>query len=682
MVNRIALPKAPSLPSFDGVRRWPAAGREAMAWRPPRGEAGKTFAWRALWLPYWIASDVPAPRLPARDRAATAVAGPAGDHVVRTLNGLSRRIWLQRALSIAGRSVLLPLLLASSWLLLEIVGGPAFNPTAIVAAAILSGVLGVCLIATQRPTRAQVARMLDRSFGLHDRMQTAVGNLGVEVPAAGERARVTYLQMADAANIVTELKNAPALRVRLPVREIVLAIAAALLLAALFFLRGTGDAIPASAAAPVPSFVSAAQRLAAQTQSAAAAPTTADAPTMAEVSERAARSQSAERDLKSLANGLADQAVTRQAADDIQQGQYSEGADALREAAKNAPNLSEAARTGLANDLDQAASQMTDGNGALAQATKDAADGLRQGGADAQSGLENLGDAVDQASGDVVPQQELTQQRQQAAAAQAAQAGQRSSSDPNGDQQGSQSQGQQSGSQGNSSQSGQQSDQSGDQSGGGNGADASGNTPSQQGQGQSQDGQNAANSGQSQGSSGSGADAKPSSNSGNTAGDQGQSAEGGAPADANGQGSESDPNGSSSPKGNGASSGPGAGSGDGSDPNGSDSNGASGTNQQSQPTDANAAAAKVTDGSGGNGGPTSGETTDPTTTMQLDGQGGQGVQTSGDNGSASQGAGPGASVSTGTTVQGEVGAAGPDSNRVPESYRSLVEAFFSDQVDQ
>jgi len=55
----------------------------------------------------------------------------------------------------------------------------------------------------------------------------------------------------------------------------------------------------------------------------------------------------------------------------------------------------------------------------------------------------------------------------------------------------------------------------------------------------------------------------------------------------------------------------------------------------------------------------------------------QGVQTSSDGGSAMRGSGAGVTAGSGFAVQGEVGDAGPDSNRVPAEHRDTVERYFS-----
>ena len=59
------------------------------------------------------------------------------------------------------------------------------------------------------------------------------------------------------------------------------------------------------------------------------------------------------------------------------------------------------------------------------------------------------------------------------------------------------------------------------------------------------------------------------------------------------------------------------------------------------------------------------------------GSGDQGVQTSSDGGSALRGSGAGITAGSGFAEQGEVGQAGPDSNRVPAEHRETVERYFS-----
>lgn len=237
--------------------------------------------------------------------------------------------------------------------------------------------------------------MLDRSFALQERVATALGNIGKEVPAEGERASVVYLQVADAANALTAAQEQPAFRLRPPVRELVMAIALALAFAALAFARGTGGAVPPVQSNVVPEFVPAAQRFV-QPEAQPTAPDPQNVPSVAEVQQMVQTSLDNQQDLQALADALSDHALTSEAAQQIQQGNYSQAAEELRTIANQSDQLSQAERDDLASDLNQAASQMSPGNQALSDATQQAADGLQQGGDPAKTGVRDLANAVEQ----------------------------------------------------------------------------------------------------------------------------------------------------------------------------------------------------------------------------------------------------------------------------------------------
>src|SRR5215217_1035 len=262
MATRLALPKMPRIGIDVDPREWVESGRRGLAWRPPRGAALRRALWRGATVPYWLASDVPAPQLPARDERAPP-AGLAGDQVARSA-------WLG-------------ILVGCLWLLVELQGGPDLDFGTLFWIAGIVAVPGIVFAALVRPTRRQVARMLDRSFGLQERMATAVENLGQGVPKEGERAQLIYLQMADAANVVAELRRYPVFAIRPPVRELVMAIVTALLFASLYFMRGVGGDIPPVQAGAVPPFVPASERMAQQPTTSSPTGAQANAPTVKEV---------------------------------------------------------------------------------------------------------------------------------------------------------------------------------------------------------------------------------------------------------------------------------------------------------------------------------------------------------------------------------------------------------------
>ena len=287
---------------------------------------------------------------------------------------------------------------------------------------------GLVLAALSKPSRPLTARMLDRTFGLQERLSTALDDLGLGVPAPGERAPVVYLQMADAANAIAALRNDSRLRPAIPVREVVLVVLCALVLATFAFLRGLGGGLPELAVAHVPPFTPAIERPADPEPSAAELEAAAMAPTVQEVLERADRSAQTRRDLQALAAALADHAVTRPAAEEIARGDYDAAGEQIRDAAAQAGELSPGAREGLAEDLERASETMQPETNGLQEATRDAASGLRQGDEPARTEMGDLADAVERAGEQVVPQEELASQMRSARQTQAQQGGESSQS--------------------------------------------------------------------------------------------------------------------------------------------------------------------------------------------------------------------------------------------------------------
>ena len=203
--NAIGAPAPPAAPAWRERAR---ARRRVVGSVSPRTVA--EVAWRALWVPYWFGSDVPPPALPRREVRVPDGIGQAGEHVVRTHDRLRRRIWLSWTLSVLVRGAWLGGLVGVGWLIWEQAGGPAFAGETLLRISVVIFAIGFLCAALLRPSRRRTARMLDRSFRLHERMTTALENLGRGVPPHGVRAEVVYLQMADAANVVADLRRHPA----------------------------------------------------------------------------------------------------------------------------------------------------------------------------------------------------------------------------------------------------------------------------------------------------------------------------------------------------------------------------------------------------------------------------------------------------------------------------------------
>lgn len=649
--------RAAPLPQPSPFAFWarPAATMARMRARLADPVTRPLSLWRALWAPYWLWSDAPVPDLPRRESPVPADIGLAGQAVVAGVDRIRRRLWLSHGASFVCRGIWLGLVFAALLMLVDLAGGPAFDPRPAIAAVGLLMAAGLVLALLSKPSRTRTARMLDRSFHLHERLTTGLDDLGLGVPAPGERAPVIYLQMADAANAIAALRNDRRLRPAIPVREVVLAVLAALLLATLAFVRGLGGGLPALAQVQIPEFTPAIERPVNPEPSAAELMAAEMAPTVQEVLDRSDQSARARRDLQQLAAALADHAVTRPAAEQIAEGDYDAAGDQLREAASQTGDLSEDARSGLAGDLDEAAQEMQPETSGLHEATRDAATGLERGDEAARTEMSDLADAVQQAGEQVIPQEELASQMRNAQQSQ-------SQSGQSGSQQSASS------ASGEPGDPGFQSSSSGDP---GSGADARSSSNAETGeQGDSQDpaaGENQAGSeGQPGGAGESGRANAPGE------GDQpgpGESGAEGQPTNQDGQsGSLSEGDSETSREGGGA----GTGSGDETDQAQGDSGAQSGDVGAGE----DAANPNVSTGSGAEGDPAALDGANQQVALPA-GSGDQGVQTSANGGSALRGSGAGVTAGSGFAVQGEVGKAGPDSNRVPAEHRETVERYFS-----
>ncbi|MGD9712437.1 MAG: hypothetical protein AB7V46_10275, partial [Thermomicrobiales bacterium] len=259
MATRLPIP---TLPQIDAsrLRAIPLdVSRDLKARWPENRAEWKLAIWQLVFLPWWLWSDNPAPRLPERDLPLPA-GGLAGEHVKAQLRSIARRAWLQRAMNVLARTLWLTILVAVVCQGVEILGGPKIVYSAIpwvgVALLIPALLLAICF----RPSNSQVARMLDRSFELQERTITALANIGHDLPFDGQRAGIRYLQVADAANALTMIRGNSAFRPMPPVRELVVAIICGLAFASLFFLRGGEGEIPPLQPVSVPEFIPAAQQ--------------------------------------------------------------------------------------------------------------------------------------------------------------------------------------------------------------------------------------------------------------------------------------------------------------------------------------------------------------------------------------------------------------------------------------
>ncbi|MBX3070879.1 MAG: hypothetical protein KF883_10310 [Thermomicrobiales bacterium] len=657
MASRLPLP---TLPTVDRVRLEHGARRHwraLAAARPSSRREWKLALWQLVFFPYWFWSDLPKPLLPEKDLPLP-MGGPAGEHVKSRFRAIARRTWLQRTLTILARTLVLTILVAALWQCVELFGGPEVRFATVPWVGLVLLLPALMLIATSRPSNAQVARMLDRSFALQERMVTSLINIGHDIPAKGTRAGLRYLQVADAANALTAIRNHHAFRIMPPVRELVLAIIFALALASLYFLRGGGGEVPPLQPAIVPEFIPAAQRYVSGPE--ADLPSSAlsdDGLSEQQLQELAEQSNAIRQDLMTLAGALEDHALTRSAAEAIAQGEYAEAVQELRQVAAEADELSQGERDSLATDLGDAAASMSQEGQGLSAAAESAAGGLREGGSAAEEGMLDVADAVEQSvaqlqSNDSVGQS-LDQSSEQGggqASSQQSQAtgqpqslfddqttGQENASSENGNQQDS----------GNPETADQQfSSQAG------SGAEAGAGTD-QEGSG------GAAEQSQSDGSSGG---ASQASSEDATSG-------GGAPE------GDSAPN--SGPGESGAAQEASSGD-DASDGTSSDSasdggtSGSTGNEQLPDPAAPNVSESEVDPSGAGGAAVTPGGVVVLNRSPQ-----GQAVPLQGSGNQSNLGGGGGVASGSGSSAQGNVAAPGPDSNHVPPEYRAIVEAYFS-----
>lgn len=619
--------------------------------------------WRALWSPWWLFANRPAPDVPAGAGATRELDEP-GHYVVRTLDRLRLKVQVAWLFACLIRGIALGVIIAIAWVTVADLTGsarPSIRAAAIICAALaLAGVLFATL---SRPSRARLAHMLDRTYLLDERLTTAVESLAL--PASDPfTERIGAIQRADAANQLAVLHPNVSRGSFIPWREIGLLLTMLALLLALGFARLHALGVPPAQSGVIPAFVPASDRLANLPQNQAAP---ANGPTQ-QVNQTAGNALLG--DLNQLGNALDKNPLTQPAAKAIQSGNYPQAASSLQSSAANADKMSPDQRNALANQLDRSADQMSGQNQDLQNATRQAANGLRQGGQQAQQGMNNLANSVDKATG-----QSGQPAQSSAAAAQPGNGAQSSTT--------TQQQGQQSGQPGASQQpqNGQSGAQQAQQQG--NGAQAQpGSAQDGQNNGQNGSQQNGSQTSPSQNTQDGGAQAQ--ANASNQPGSQTQGQ------DQNGQGTlsnsaSSQAQGSTSPdQGRNEQTGTGPGAGAGSSNQAQGSSGKVPVAQQKGQTQAGGAPPTATAAkpaaNGGGGSGSNQKTQAPATnnSMALGGSSSQMVQAGNDPSSSSQGAGANAGAAQGNAQQGTVGAAGPDSNRVPAGYRGVVSAYFDD----
>jgi len=671
------------------------ADRAARRWRADPALA----VWQAVTAPLWAGSGIPTPARPVLraeagdDADASLASTPQGAWLASQVHALTRRFWLAWIASAALRGIALGAIACTLWTLGAIQGAlPQPRMVPFIAVVILGGLAGLAFGLVNRPTVTRVAMMLDRTFDLHERTITAF-----TPPPDGLSPRIRALQLADAANAFEEIRQDVRGAAVLPLREMVIAALAgiALVTALLFNIASTG--IPATEPVQIPAFVPSSERFAREAQAqkaqqladAAKQPPAAIAP---ETTPGTGEPAGELGDLRAVGNALGTNAVTEPSASRIAQGDFPGAQDQLEQNAQAAASLPQADRDALADQLDQAADGMEDGD--LKDATQKAADGLREGGDAAVTGLNELAGQIGASGEQATTQGQGAETGQEQSSSQSSQESQGSSSQAGsqGGQAGETGQGTQSGETGSAQSEGASSGApQGDPGGGVAAAPGIGSDPATSGDGQPSQGDGGSGSSQSGSAGGQAGQASQ-------AGQAGQSGE--ASSSSSSQGGGAQPGASSSGQsGSAGQSGDAGSQPSGSETGGSQGNGASGGTTPNEPSET------TTQGGGGSGneqepsdtaqdgkassnpppGSTQQDGTSDTAqqpaggneTLVLQGTSDDdGIATGNDTGSSSSGSGSGAGAASGSATQGTVGPAGPDSNRVPDRYRDLVKAYF------
>jgi len=413
---RPILPRLPRLPSRRGPTTPTTVPYDARVAAPVPGQhALRVTAWRALWLPFWIGSDLQPPPLPHRDMADENIThlrrGLEATRFVQWMLEIQDRVWRQRLWLIA---------LRSSWLLclVEIaicargvmIGRVPDVPWFVVPAALVT-VLAAAYTWLQRPTRMGLARFLDGGYGLDAHLSTSLELAQGQLDSA-----LAPRILNQAAGTAYRIGRSNKLRVHRLAREQVLALGLTIVLVGTALLLLIAPATGHRPFVPVPRPADAPPNTMQNPLDSTTPPSLTDQQlTPEQVQQLAVQSAQAQQDLRSLANALNDNSTTKQAAQDLQNGDYPKAGQDLQQVASNIDQLSPEAKQQLAQDLQNAAAQSSSTDSGLAQSEQNAADALKNGSPAAQAqSLRDLSGQVQQSGAQVRSQQDIANALQDA----------------------------------------------------------------------------------------------------------------------------------------------------------------------------------------------------------------------------------------------------------------------------
>ena len=346
---------------------------------------------------------------------------------------VGRIVKLQAIATWTVRLIALGLLLDAAWL-----AGSRFFPytvptPALPAVPLALAALGALIITFWRPSMPHLARLTDRRLGFKQRLTTAV-----ELQTAAETGQkplppLAGFQLGDALNYLRRVEPLDAFPIRLRLREVNAALAAALVVVLLVSLPNSmqqtvrqreqvqqtvfqeaerlnklaDQVAEANAENPSDELRGIEQALrdgasALQQRSASGVESLA---ALAALEQRlqALRGQSGEdvQDaLAALAGSMAQDPTTRQAGTSLAKGDYQQAAEELRRVGEQLDSMSQAERQRLARSMRQAGQRAARSNPSIGQSMQQAANAMEQGsGGEAQSALDQAASQLEQSAG-------------------------------------------------------------------------------------------------------------------------------------------------------------------------------------------------------------------------------------------------------------------------------------------
>ncbi|HMQ30334.1 MAG TPA: hypothetical protein PKD53_06370 [Chloroflexaceae bacterium] len=303
------------------------------------------------------------------------------------LDRLASDRWARRGVRILLRASVLALSLVCVAVGMHLLAGWPLRWTWIASAALGCIAMGAVLVLRPRMGSGEVARRLDRRFGLNEQLTTAL-EAGPQAEGVG-----AYLH-EQSRRTLAQIRRQVAARQRFPWSDLGLVAALALLLLGLLLLAGVGPGLPDIAAEPLPPLAAAPSPEEQFPEEPfqpppgsqpGPGPGTALVPAPADAAAAAA-----------LADALRGQSVTRPAAEALDRGDPGGAAESLRELAGQSGGLSDQARAELAQALREAADQIAPNNPGLAEEIRESAAGVAPTGGSPAEAIDNLADAVEQ----------------------------------------------------------------------------------------------------------------------------------------------------------------------------------------------------------------------------------------------------------------------------------------------